>query len=70
MSALTEKRKKSLQPAGLHDAALFAAAQARYLRRCQLWRSARRAFPSYETFRASTGAIEDLISAQLEREFI
>lgn len=66
---MTEKRKISLRPAVLHDAALFAAAQARYVRRCQLWRSARRACPSYDTFRASIRAIEDAISAQLEREF-
>jgi hypothetical protein len=68
-SALNEKKQKSLRPAALHDAALFAAAQARYLRRCQLWRNARCACPSYDTFRASVGEIEDAISAQLEREF-
>ncbi|AUQ53376.1 hypothetical protein PhaeoP70_00670 [Phaeobacter inhibens] len=44
-------------------------AMARYQRRCQLWKAARAACPSYASFRASTGAIEGAVSRLLADEF-
>lgn len=43
-------------------------AMARYRRRCQLWKAARAACPSYVSFRASTSAIERAVAATLARE--
>ena len=44
-------------------------AQARALRRRQLWHAARMACPDYQTFWASAGAIERAVSRLLAEEF-
>lgn len=47
----------------------FKAAEARALRRRQLWHAARMACPDHATFRANVGAIECAVSALLAEEF-
>jgi hypothetical protein len=46
----------------------FELAMRRMQRRTALWRAAREACPSYEAFRASTGAIERAIAVILARD--
>lgn len=47
----------------------FKTAQARALRRRQLWHTARTACPDYQTFRASVGAIGRAVSRLIADEF-
>ena len=56
-------------PRDMFNCPALEAAQARALRRRQLWHAARMACPDYETFRASAGAIERAVSRLLAEEF-
>lgn len=53
----------------MHSPGLFAAAHARYLRRCQLWHAARLACDDDVQFRAAWHSIADAVADQLAREF-
>ena len=52
----------------LANGPLYAAAQARYWRRCQLWANARRRLGDEEFF-ANLAAVERSVADQLERDF-
>lgn len=61
-------QRSALRPAAVANGPLFAAALARYQRRCQLWHSARHRLGD-ETFFANLAAVERSVADQLAREF-
>ncbi|EPX82121.1 hypothetical protein [Salipiger mucosus] len=56
-------------PLNTFDPSAFKIAQARALRRRQLWHSARMACPDYVSFRANLSAIERAVALLLAEEF-